>query len=271
MRAAVVASPRMAHHVEWCGAMAEGLRRHGFAVDLRAEPDATGADFAVCWGWRTAAPLRAAGVDVLVLERGHVGDRGSYTSCGWNGLGARARYADVDDGGARWAALWGHLERPWRDQGSYALLLGQCEGDASLSTLGCSYDEWVQRMVDALRAAGYAVVFRPHPLMVNRGAYFRPTAAACSTTTLEEDLAGAAVAVAFNSTAAVESVLAGVPTVTCDEGAMAWPVTSHTVDEPLCRPDRQEWCARIAWAQFSYQEIANGDAWAHLAPTRLAD
>lgn len=267
MKIAVLARLGVRHQIENADAMTQGLARHGIAAELTHPRDAVSADVVVCWGWRIGSHYRAQGHDVLVMERGHVGVRRAHTSCGWNGLGRRGRYVRATDNGRRWDALWGALERPWRDGGGYALVLGQCSGDAAVDGIPGGLEEWASGVSMALTILGHDVVFRPHPLA---GARFCPPDARLSTGTLADDLAGASLAVAWNSTATVESVLAGVPTVTLDEGAMAWPVASHDIGAELRRPDRSEWCADLAWAQFSMDEIASGFAWDHLKEIRCA-
>jgi len=252
--------------------MAEGLRGAGEAVIECAEPGEARGDVAVCWGWRHGLKLQMQGFDVLVMERGHIGDRHAQAACGWNGLGRRARYVtseEAGDGhGLRFSRQFGQLRQAWKDGGFYALLLGQVPGDTALDGMGAGFDAWTQARVAELRAAGYAVMYRPHPVAVERGHMIRPGHAEPSRGTLDEDLKWAQAAVAFNSTAAVEAVLAGVPTITLDEGAMAWPMASHAIGEPLVRPDRTRWLADLAWTQFSLGEIRSGFAWNRLREIR---
>jgi hypothetical protein len=70
-------------------------------------------------------------------------------------------------------------------------------------------------------------------------------------------------ALTLNSSVGVEAVMSGVPTVTQDEGAMAWSVTSHDPAESIT-PDRTDWLHWLAWTQWSWTEIAEGKPWAHL-------
>lgn len=97
--------------------------------------------------------------------------------------------------------------------------------------------------------------------MKRQGSTFCPPTAVLSTNErLIDDLHWAALAVSYNSTAGVEAVLAGVPTVTLDEGAMAWPVSGHTIFDRV-KPDREAWCHQLAWTQFSLDEIRSGFCW----------
>lgn len=232
-------------HVAW---MAEGLGRHG--VKCRKMPINTPADatFCVIWGWKqqdVIANAKAKGMPILVMERGHLQPRMHFTSMGWNGLAGRAIYAKPEDCGDRWAKHWGHME-PWRQDGDYALIMGQTPGDASIRNV--DFREWHEKTAHRLEKQGYEVRFRPHP---NTG----------ETRPLEKDLAGASLVVTWNSTSGVEAALAGVPVVACDEGAMVWPVASHDVDEPVIRPDRQEWVEQLACCQWEPDEIVSGEFW----------
>ena len=105
---------------------------------------------------------------------------------------------------------------------------------------------------------GYEPVFRPHPRYPQQFVKFNRLNGS-----LSEALGLAKMVVTYNSNSGVDAVLAGVPTVTYDEGAMAWDVTSHNVGY-LVTPERNEWCYRMAYTQWSPEEISNGEAWEHL-------
>jgi hypothetical protein len=233
--------------------MRRGLERSGVicAYGHYDEPTARTPDFAVIWGAPSKQPhVCRESPRVLVMERGHLPDRMQYASLGWDGLARRGRYPTAADGGARWRERWGHLMQPWTAHAGYALLIGQVPGDAAVRAL--DLDLWVKQQTAMLRHAGWQVRFRPHPMV-------RPSRS------LAEDLAGAALCVTYNSTTGVESVLAGVPTVTLDEGAMAWPVAGHDLHQ-VVRPHRDAWAHDLAFTSWSLDEIAAGDPWQHLAP-----
>ena len=260
-------SPRSDHHRTYAEAMRLGLTRHGITA-LHGQPNRPEAcDVAVCWGARQTT-LLAAGRPVLILERGHVGDRYKYASCGWDSLGRRGRYPEATDGGARWRERYGHLLQPWRPQAGPALIIGQVPGDAALR--GLDTIAWATEAAARLRAAGWEVRFRPHPLAEHRG----PVGVPLADGDLAKALSAAALCVTYNSTTGVEAVLAGVPTVTLDAGAMAWPMAAHSLDEtpntPRFTPDREAWAHDLAWTQWTMDEIASGAMWAALAPLRVA-
>lgn len=241
----------MEHQRAHAAAMAAGLIRHGVEVRYGTWDVPEPCDVAVVWGAKQSRVF-AAGRPVLVMERGHLPDRMLMTSVGWGDLGRRGRYPTAPDGGARWQARYAGLMQPWATRQGYALIIGQVPGDAALR--GLDIAAWVEQVAATLGARGWTVRFRPHPLAARPGA------------PLAEDLAGAAIAVTFNSTAGVEAVLAGVPTVTLDAGAMAWPVAAHALSDPPTRPAREAWAWDLAWTQWSVEEIATGEAWAHVGP-----
>ncbi len=274
---AAISINNLAHQKQHAAAMKAGLQRHGLRVILgpTGHPDhiVSDADFHVVWGVHRRDGIiewsKANGKPFLVMERGHVGDRTSWTSCGWNGLGRRGHYATANDDGARWQQ-WAHLMQPWKHGGECVVVMGQVPSDQQVASLRrFSYGKlqgfyaWVQETIDALVNQGHRVVFRPHPLAAKFGFPFAPTGAEYSKCTLAEDLSRAACCVTFNSTVGVESVLAGVPTVTVDEGAMAWDVAGHKLSETI-RPDRERWAHNLAWTQWSLEEISNGTAWDYL-------
>jgi hypothetical protein len=106
------------------------------------------------------------------------------------------------------------------------------------------------------------VRYRPHPVALQRrmAIVYPPSCEVSRGTTLEDDLNGARFCVTYNSTSAVESVLHGVPCVTMHQGSMAWDVTSHDLNHQY-RPLREKWAHKLAWAQFTKDEMASGFAW----------
>lgn len=265
MKAHIIA--RQGHQAEWGGAFAEGLKRHGWHVDMMPEPAPGNSDLLVLWGTRRQAAIQQhlrEGGEVCILERGYIGDRFAWTSVSFGGqLNGRADFRGVRNDPARFERHFGSLMRPWRRKEGYALLIGQVPGDMSLAGVNGSLDGWYAEAAAALADRGYEVRFRPHPVAVQRGKRFAaPSGASVIGGTLEQALSGAALVITFNSNAAVESVLAGVPTVAMDRGSMAWPVAARTIEEVT--PGRSEWAARLAWKQWTLDEIATGECWSHV-------
>lgn len=271
-RAVVVARPRSDHQQSWGGAFAAGLRRHGWDVEICSEPK--GADLLVMWGIRNFGAIdmqRRAGGEICILERGYLGDRFKWTSVSFGGgLNGRAEFRGTSACPGRFFSNFGGLLRPWRRCDGYALLVGQVPGDMSLAVVGGRLDRWYAQTAAELISLGYDIRFRAHPEAVKRG-YRAPNIKGVSPIggTLAEAIAGAGLVVTYNSNTGVESVLAGAPTMAADHGSMAWDVTSHIPGDVLT-PVREEWAARLAWCQWTVDEIASGECWARVGQCALA-
>lgn len=267
MRIAAFCAPA-GHYRPLMQALINGMQSAGDevfpAVNARSVPPC---DVYLCWGWRRGKDFRRVNpkTPILVMERGYVGDRFHWTSLGWNGLNGRAIFPKPreTDCVARYVKEFGQLT-PWRvaqglgvGRSGYALILGQVQGDQACIDVNLAYQYrgWAQ----VLQRSGWKVRYRPHPkaLRQNSGLPSRCWVQG----TLAEDLAGAAFTVSWNSNASVDSVLAGVPSVTLDKGAMAWAVTSHDINNPVTMPARTEWAAQLAWCQWQPAELSDGTAW----------
>ena len=252
---------RLGHQKPWCLAMRAGLRRHGIEAAITEDRYADRGDFVVCWGWRNGDRLQnlRPGRPVLVMERGYVGDRFRWTSLGWDGLNGRARFFNESATADRWQALFADRMRPWKSGGEYAVVMGQVPGD--MAVRGVDMDGFYADAVRRLRTwFDGPILFRPHPQDRTGGRL--PTELAAGE--LDTVLANAACVVTWNSNSGVDAVLAGVPTVAADRGAMAWDVTRHDADGMPPTPDRAEWAARLAHCQWSAEEIERGEFWEQL-------
>lgn len=263
MRAAVYGSRTRRNGVPGMVAkMVAGIQRHGIVIDHADwnQPDIE-ADFALCWGWRIGSTLRKNGYEgpILVMERGYLPDRFEWTSLGWDGLNGRARFNEPQDKGERFWRNFGHLACEWERYDGYYLVMGQVLGDMSLR--GVDFVKWVKETIDTLDKLGVDVRFRPHPEAIRRGQAIPAPQYMIAGGTLADALSEAACVVTYNSNSGVDAVLAGIPAVTYDEGAMAWDVTSHHALQELVMPDRNEWFRRMAWTQWSMPEIERGEAW----------
>jgi hypothetical protein len=251
----------MGHQNSHANALEQGLKSLGIQSQRHFQSFGVQASICACWGWRVGNTLRASGAEVLVMERGYVGDRFAWTSLGWNGLNGRATFPPApEDGGARFREHHGHLLQPWREGGGeYVLLIGQVPGDASLR--GRDMRPWYAECAKrAARRFRLPVVFRHHPLAPKRGGVFMVPGTSMNYGSLQDALARAAVVITFNSNTGVDSVLAGVPTVCIDRGSMAFEMCSHDIDAELVKPNRDRWAAQLAWRQWTIDEIRSGAA-----------
>ena len=264
MQITIVTQPQLKHQVGPHDAMADGLKRHGVEVVRVTEGQPVEGDAVVCWGWRIGRKLRDDGFDVLVMERGYVGDieaRRKWVSCGWNGLNGRAKFPKAEDG-KRWREHFSGYMQPWQYKDGHVLLVGQVPGDAAVR--GGKHLEWLREAYAEIIALGEKVVFRPHPMA---GAVSYGNLAPVSTSSLADEWARAKYVVTFNSNTGVDAALAGVPVVVMDEGSMAWPVAGHEIGD-IEMPDRDTWAHNLAYAQWSEDEIRAGEAWEYLEAVR---
>jgi hypothetical protein len=217
---------------------AEGFERRGIPYTITDSPVRTdSSSVPLLLGTSRWKTIEADGGDYLLVDRCSFGDTDKYVSLVWNGHGRRGNHrvpAEVD--GSRWEAM-GHELKPWQPRGSRIVLCGQTE---TYSPHYQTLEEWYRDVP--------ATNFRKHPSGENPTGL--PDAADF------ED----SIAVTLNSSIGVKCVLAGIPTITMDEGAMAWDVTGHSLDD-IRMPDRTFWAWRLAWTQHSDDEIREGKLW----------
>lgn len=260
----IVANSAAPHQVSTARALLRGLQRHNVQARLLNSADRVEGDIVACWGWRQGKLHRAAGRRVLVMERGYVGDRFTWTSLGWDGLNGRARFPRIADGGRRWRRHFNSILQSRRSAGVHVLILGQVTGDASIE--GVAIGTWYQSAAKVLfDCSGLSVKFRPHPVEVQRrwGGALPPRVHGLEVArgTLHEALIDAAAAVAWNSNSLVDAALFGVPVLAGDAGSMAWPVAGHGLSESPRLGERANWAHRLAWCQWLEEEIASGASW----------
>lgn len=203
---------------------------------------------------------------LLVLERGFV-RRNEYWSLGWGGINGRADFCNAASPYDRWSALGVNMAT-WKRQQTQGpvLVCGQVPWDVTVQDT--DHNRWCREMVSRVRQAGFEVWFRPHPYAAERGVDYGVRADRLSRAPLTDDLKHARACVTYSSNAGVEAALAGVPVYAGDEGSMALPVAHRELEALLhdtAYPEREQWAAGLAYAQWTEAELASGAAWAHIA------
>lgn len=248
-RVVLHAHPGLAWHVRFVSAAAAGLRAVGvpFAVTSRQARGDVG--LPILLGTTFWRRIEADG-PYLLVDRCSFGDPGTFVSLVRDGHGRRGDHRIPEHVDATRWERHGVPVLPWRARGDEVILCGQTE----------TYSPHYRRVADWYAAVAAACShFRRHPAG-------RPHAATDGVAVrLPESGSwdGCGRAVTLNSSVGVETVLQGIPTVTMDEAAMAWDVTSHRADESAT-PDRTAWLHRLAWTQWSYDEIREGVPWPRL-------
>lgn len=228
-------------------ALAAGMAAYGDVGECSA--GYAPADFVAVWGRRPRPPEYR---HRLYLEAGYINGTGPdyvrnrlrFISAEWDGLGNGAASVGLCPPD-RWEALGLELS-PWRRTlrlRPRLLVLEQNPGDTTANP----------EALDAAISGRYEVRRRPHP-----------TVGGCRP--LAEDLAWADCAITWCSTAAVEAVIAGVPTVTLSPEAVARPVCAASLSDLARVPgiDRLPWAHSLAYRQWTFEELASGEAWRRL-------
>jgi hypothetical protein len=224
----------------------EGLKRAGYEIHSHIANPGPG-DVLVIWNrysrWHIEARrFEAAGARVVVAENGYLGK--SWLGGEWFALaighhGGSGQW--VDGGPARWDSL-GVEMGPWRERGTNTVILGQRGiGEPGIA----SPDGWAE---SARRQLGQGRI-RPHP---GKGSH---------AVDLARDLADANMVVTWASSAALLALLWGIPVRYACPGWIGAGASIPLMSEgPLKRDDeaRLAMFRRLAWAQFSLDEVRTG-------------
>lgn len=209
------------------------------------------------------------GFPLLTVGRCLFGDRHDMVAIGWNGFNAAADFCIEDEmPDDRWQKHGWELTTD---------VLNQVNGDPDGYVLVCGEfretGKWIAALKDELD--GEDVRFRSHPFKQDKVAGWQDAPQAG-----QDDIASlfpqCKAVVTYDSIAGCDAVLAGVPTICYGENAMARPVAYRSWTEfvsdknPVRRIDVQEWANRLAYCQWSHDEISNGEFWDHLKSGMVA-
>ena len=241
-----------------------GLKRVGYHVNLHlpARPPAPG-EVLVLWNRYSDRELTAdawekKGGVVLVAENGYAGadaEGRQYYALAKSGHNGSGTWPAGD--GSRWAALGIEL-KPWRAEGSHVVVFGQRSiGSKAMASPPGWHDHLTARLRKFTKRA---VRVRPHPgNPANHPEVIADT---------QKLLAGAHAVCLWSSANGVRALIEGVP-VFYDaprwilEGAAVKGV--ENVEAPrMDDADRLAALERMAWAQWTVDEIASGEPFARL-------
>lgn len=271
MRICVHINPQHEQHMIHGHAFANGLRAHGEDPQIIYSFYSTECDLAIFSGWHHETKLiqdrqRADGNHFISMDVGYLGDRSKWRSIGYDGQNGRADFL-VDPGMPATRRNKYHWSfKPWNPGSEHILVCGQIPGATALR--GLDHDAWIAAIATKIETiTDTPIKFRPHP---DPNMPHKAQKAG-----LMADLDGAMCVVAYNSNAAVDAILAGIPAILLDRGGIAWPVSGHSLDDVLDppMPDRDQWLDNLAWCQWKLKEIESGSAWDHLksGPAPIAD
>lgn len=280
-------------NVVYMNAFCEGLDNLGIEYEKSFIEDGyIKSDAIALFGWKKGKPsdgpsqanLRTQLIEAhddpsstYVMERGYI-KRDSYYSIGIGGFNGIADFKNSNSDDKRWLQLDQKLgETNWEDN-KLVLVCGQVLNDASLR--GINYAAWVYRTIKYImdygagaggRGYDVEIAFRYHPLYKNRETMPLPIPNA-KKLILDTDesftdlLNRCRYTVSFNSNIGVESILAGVPTISFDERSMVWNISSHDAGQPYMPTleERKQWAFDLAYSQWTLEEIKAGLPHRHL-------
>lgn len=229
--------------------------------------------------------------DFLCIETALLGrstsEENTHFRVGLNGfLNQEAAWPVFDSqcGNTRLARL-GLTWSGWHnDPDGHIVIALQLPGDASLR--GADINDWAWRTIKQIRSVtDRAITVRCHPLASARA--FVDHIDVLRRVTLEQipniffsdgaerswtdDLKGAWCTVTYSSGLAIDSVLSGIPTVACDPGNFAWPISSHDARDVVSPKQENEhlvlsWLQQLALCQWTQDEMRSGEAWSFYLP-----
>ncbi len=281
-------------HTRWRTLMerfARGVARYGHTTALyeaKNRPAGFDCDYAVVMG--AGAPvgtlhedLRGAGIPFLCVADGYVRRMRDYTgnqyvlnanpywSVARGGLQAYGEHLPLYRAGSgRWEAL-GIDPKPWRDAGTHIVLAHQWSAYPwTHETPPRDRRAWYWHVAESIGKVTTRPVFlKPHPKesgdieVICRDLETRSGGQiAFRNQPLPDLFENAHALITYDSNAAVEAVIAGIPVFTAGR-TMADPVANRDllfIENPTM-PDRCQWCNWIAWTQWTAGEIEEGLPW----------
>jgi hypothetical protein len=196
------------------------------------------------------------GFPLLTVGRCFFGSRHDMVAIGWNGFNRAADFNlkefMPDD---RWRQHGHPIPFKGGNPDGYVLVCGEFR----------ECDKWYNTMREIL--AGEDVRFRAHPFKSGQsipGWKDAPRAGQDDIASLFPDCK---VVITYDSIAGCDAVLAGVPSIAWGENSMARDVSFHSwraFKEGRGEFNVRQWANRLAYCQWSHDEISNGEFWNHL-------
>ena len=176
----------------------------------------------------------------------------------------------------------------WKEnQGGHIVLMLQLPGDASLRGIDMyEFGLWAYKNIR--KYTNKRIIIRTHPHHNPKGLddvhkFISDIAlmddphvkvhVGSKEKTLEQDLQGAYCTVSYSSGSAIDSVLAGIPTIALDPANFTYGISSNYIEhidgdniKRAKEEDIKQWLHNLSYSQWSVEEMENGRAWQHLKP-----
>lgn len=182
-----------------------------------------------------------------------------------------------DDSYNRWEELQKQFDikiKEWHRPGDFILICLQKPMDSALNRLHISqvsYEDYCTNLIREIKKiTTKKIIIRGHPKdptnLSQKLCLLFSDVIISENISIYDDLNRSYCMITYNSTSSVESVFYGVPTITLDASCVSRDVTNHSLDqiENFDKFDRTEWFKKIAFMQWSPDEILSGKAWNYL-------
>jgi hypothetical protein len=179
-----------------------------------------------------------------------------------------------DDAYDRWTELKSRLDIKiynWRSLGEKILFILQKPLDSALNKLHVDQISYESYCIDVIKKikehTDRSIVLRKHPrdpsTLIRRLGEIFSDIEISQNRSLLEDFNDSHCVVTYNSTSSVESVFYGIPTICLDSSCVATDVSHHSLKdiENLVEFDRSDWLKKLAYMQWSPEEILSGKTW----------
>ena len=265
-----------------CIALSEGAARHGDKIEGRPRSTYKGpvdmkADGAIAFGVKTGREFfdrhLKRGQSTLLIDKGYVARASHYrivadgTAETWFGLDNMP-----DD---RWKALGIELRQRKRHGADRPIIIAGSSAKYHRFAGIKEPNAWAKKIVKDIHKSEpeRKIIYRPKPSWHEaqdiKGAHFSR-----APQKLEEILPGAEYLITHGSAAAADAIIEGVRAI-CLGDSIARPVSCHEIVRSKAvkfpaEKDRRAWAARLAYCQWTLEEMRSGEAWDHIRGRLLA-
>lgn len=256
------------HHLVY-EAVRHAIKRLGWT-----QTDVIQADLAVCWGLneahqRLVSHFKQGGRPALVIDFPYWNRRGlreiqsaSY-KISLNGIHPND-YLDAGFGGAgRYAKSGGMLIRPWKKGGNYILLAGM--GPKGSKMYGYKHGFWDARAAEIIRQhSDCPIIYRAKP-SDKAPPYLEKVRIDDASKPIERLYGAAAAVVTHHGNSGIEALQRGIP-VFCNDGParLLGCDDLRRINDPVFPEGRVAFFEKLAWWQWTFDEICKGAPLAHL-------
>lgn len=250
------------------GIRASGARARSMRIEFYRYGHAQDYDAAAFWGFiepcqNVMRDFRAVGKPVIYIDQGYWGrGKNGHFKVSVNARHPTAYFQRRPHRGDRARAL-GITAKPWTGNGGHILVAGMSAKAAWAEKLE-PVESFERGAIDTLRkATDRPIIYRPKPSWkdakpIEGIEYSDPLQS------LAEALTDCHAVVTHHSNVAVDGLVDGIPCFVWDGVATKMGSSDlRLIDKPLRPDDRDQWCADVAYTQWTMQEMRQGLVWRH--------